>query len=190
VCGRRWYVTGQPLEVVLPQVAAGQAAGVLSAEHARVVAAIMKELPASVGPVEVALAEQELVAAAGQLRPREVGVVGRRLLAYLHPDGQLCSEVEQARRRSFRLVAQADGSYRAAGRLTPTCGALLPAWLSPRSAPRPATAGDELPTDTDRADQSTDPPAQTPFTVTRLTMPGAPPTKRPPGPARWPLCAV
>jgi hypothetical protein len=138
VCGPRWSPTGERLDTLLPEVAAGQASGVVSVEHARVIAATLDELPSSVDPVDVSAAERQLVRAAAHLRPRQVGVLGQRILAYLDPDGVLGSDEEHARRRSFALIPEADGSYRATGRLTPTCGALLQSWLAPRSAPRPA----------------------------------------------------
>ena len=135
LCGPRWSLTGEPLETLLPEVAAGQAAGLVSPEHARVIASVIEQLPATVAPAEVALAEEHLVEAAKGLRPREVGLLGQRILSQLDPDGVLGSDEEHARRRSFALIPQVDGSYRATGRLTPSCGALLQTWLSPRSAP-------------------------------------------------------
>ena len=138
VCGPRWSLTGEQLDTLLPDVAAGQAAGVVSPEHARVIAATLEELPSSVDPSDVSAAERHLVTAATHLRPRQLGVLGQRVLAQLNPDGVLGSEEQHARRRSFALIPEADGSYRALGRLTPACGALLQSWLTPRSAPRPA----------------------------------------------------
>ncbi|HST47908.1 HNH endonuclease signature motif containing protein [Jatrophihabitans sp.] len=144
VCGPRWSLTGERLESLLPEVAAGQAAGVVSVEQARVIAETLEELPGSVAPADVSAAERHLVVTAAHLPPRQVGIAGRRILAQLDPDGVLASDAEHARRRSFALMPQADGGYRAVGRLTPACGALLLSWLSPRSAPRPAQgmAGD------------------------------------------------
>lgn len=138
LCGPRWALTGEPLETLLPQVAAGQASGVVSAEQARAIASTLAQLPNSINPAEASAAEQHLVTAAAQLPPRQIGILGQRILAQLDPDGVLGSDEEHTRRRSFALLPQADGSYRAAGRLTPACGALLLTWLSPRSAPRPA----------------------------------------------------
>jgi hypothetical protein len=140
VCGPRWSLTGERLEPLLPRVAASQADGVLSAEHARVIASTIERLPASVAPADAIAAEEHLVRAAGQLRPREVGLVGQRILAHLDPDGVLQSDAEHARRRSFSVTPESGGGYRASGRLTPACGALLLTWLSPRAAPRPATS--------------------------------------------------
>lgn len=137
-CGPRWGLTGELLETLLPAVAAAQAAGVVSSEHARVIASTLDELPSSVDPSDVSTAEQQLVTAATRLRPREVGVVGQRILAHLNPDGVLASDEEHARQRSFALIPEANGGYRATGRLTPACGAQLLAWLTPRSAPQPA----------------------------------------------------
>jgi hypothetical protein len=145
VCGPRWGLTGEQLETLLPEVTAAQAAGVVSPEHARVIAATLHELPGSVDPSEVSSAERQLVRAAAQLRPRQVGVLGQRILAHLNPDGVLASDEEHARHRTFALIPEANGGYRAVGRLTPACGALLLSWLTPRSAPRSAAdAADQL----------------------------------------------
>lgn len=140
VCGPRWSVTGERLEPLLPRVAAGQAAGVLSAEHGRVIASTIERLPASVAAADIDGAEAHLVRAAAQLRPREVAVVGQRMLAQLDPDGVLQSDSEHARRRSFSVPPDSDGGYRASGQLTRACGALLLTWLTPRAAPRPASS--------------------------------------------------
>jgi hypothetical protein len=137
LCGPRWSLTGERLQTLLPEVAAAQAAGVVSTEHVRVIAAALDELPASVEAADVAAAEQHLVTAATQLQPRQVGLLGQRILAQLNPDGVLASDEEHARHRSFALIPEANGSYRATGRLTPSCGALLLSWLTPRSAPQP-----------------------------------------------------
>jgi Domain of unknown function (DUF222)/HNH endonuclease len=137
LCGPRWSLTGERLQTLLPEVAAGQASGVVSSEHARVIAATLEELPACVDAADVSAAEQHLVTAAAHLQPRQVGVLGQRILAQLNPDGVLASDEEHARHRSFVLVPEANGSYRATGRLTPSCGALLLSWLTPHSAPQP-----------------------------------------------------
>jgi len=137
-CGARTGLTGQPLPPQLPALAAAQADGAVSAEHTRVILTALGELPAAIGFEDRALAEKHLVEAATTLRPRQVAALGRRILAHLHPDGTLAAEAEQRRRRGFALRPEADGSYTATGRLTPACGALLLAALTPRSAPRPS----------------------------------------------------
>jgi len=137
-CGPRAASTGEPLPPLRPQLAAAQAAGQVSLEHTKVILAALKELPATLSVADYALAEKHLVEAAITLRPREVGLLGQRILAHLHPDGTLASATEQQRRRGFALHPNTDGSYTAAGRLTPACGAQLLAWLTPRAAPRPS----------------------------------------------------
>jgi uncharacterized protein DUF222/HNH endonuclease len=137
-CGPRTTLTGQALPALLPQVAVAQAAGQISPEHGRMIMLTLDKLPPSVSMEDRALAEKHLVEAALTLRPREVGLLGQRILAHLHPDGVLADNAEQQRHRSFLLHPEADGSYTARGRLTPACGAQLLAWLTPRSAPRPS----------------------------------------------------
>jgi hypothetical protein len=109
----------------------------VSTEHTKVILSTLQQLPPSVSIEDRHLAEKQLVEAATTLRPRELAAVGRRILAYLAPDGSLDSEAEQLRHRSFALHPEADGSYTAHGRLTASCGALLLACLTPRSAPQP-----------------------------------------------------
>ncbi|HEX8305674.1 MAG TPA: DUF222 domain-containing protein [Jatrophihabitans sp.] len=136
-CGSRTSLIGEPLSPVLPALAAAQADGVVSAEHTQTILAALKRLPAAVSVEDRTLAEKHLVEAAATLRPREVAMVGKRILAHPHPDGTLASDAEQQRQRNFSLHPEADGSYTARGRLTATCGALLLAILTPRSAPQP-----------------------------------------------------
>jgi hypothetical protein len=136
-CGPRHALTGQSLPPLLPQLAGAQATGQLSTEHARVILHTLAQLPGTVSAADHAQAEQHLVEAAHTLRPREVGLLGQRILAHLNPDGVLDSEVEQQRRRGFALHPNTDGSYTATGRLTPGCGALRQACLTPGAAPRP-----------------------------------------------------
>ncbi|HEY0167869.1 MAG TPA: DUF222 domain-containing protein [Jatrophihabitans sp.] len=135
-CGPRHTLTGQPLPALRPALAAAQADGSVSTEHTEVILTTLNNLPTEVSVEDQALAEKHLVEAAAILRPREVAAVGRRILAHLHPDGALACEAEQHRRRGLTLLAETDGSYTVRGRLTATCGALLLATLTPRSAPQ------------------------------------------------------
>jgi hypothetical protein len=139
--GPRVAVSGEALGSVLPAVAEGQASGVISVEQARAIAKVLDRVPGSVSPSDFELAERQLVQAAASLRPRELGQVGERILAHLDPDGTLNSEAEHQRHRNLMLASNSDGSYEVRGRLTPACGALLQAWLSPHSAPLPASDG-------------------------------------------------
>lgn len=138
----RTTLTGQPLPPLAPALAAGQLTGTVSPEHSRVILTALHTLPATTSTADLAAAEQHLTTAAGTLRPREVALLGTRIAAHLNPDGTLTTATEQQRRRSFALHPNPDGSYTARGHLTPTCGALLLATLTPRAAPSPATNTD------------------------------------------------
>ena len=136
-CGSRTSLTGESLPPLLPILAAAQADGSVSTEHTQVILTALNQLPVSASVEDQRLAEKHLVEAATTLRPREVAAVGRRILTHLHPDGTQACEAEQHRHRAFTLRPETDGSYTAHGRLTATCGALLLASLTPRSAPHP-----------------------------------------------------
>jgi hypothetical protein len=137
-CGPRLTLTGQSEPPLCPLVAAGQAAGSVSVEQARVIVRVLHELPSTLAAQDVEAAEQSLVEAATTLRPLQLGQLGQRIHAYLQPDGALDRDAEQQRLRTLALIPEIDGSYTLRGRLTGTCGALLQAWLSPHAAPSPA----------------------------------------------------
>lgn len=139
--GPRVSVTGEGLRPILPAVADAVTEGALSAEQAREIGRVLEQLPSTVPVEQVAEAERQLVRAGAQLGPRQLGQLGQRILAHLDPDGVLGTDAEHQRRRGFQLIPQADGSYQAPGVLTPGCGALLLASLTPRSAPQPAVDG-------------------------------------------------
>ncbi len=113
----------------------------MSAGQAKVISAVLDQVPSTVPLAEFEQAETQLVNAARTLPPKQVGDVGTRILAYLDPDGVLASDAEHQRRREFTLTALSDGSYRAHGYLTPTCGAQLLAVLDAHAAPSPAEDG-------------------------------------------------
>jgi hypothetical protein len=139
--GPRVSVTGEALPPILPAVATAVSDGRLSGEQAREIGRVLEQLPSTVPVERVAEAERQLVMAGAQLGPRPLGQLGQRILAHLAPDGVLASDAEHRRRRTFSLTPLADGAYRATGLLTPACGALLMAALTPWSAPKAATDG-------------------------------------------------
>jgi hypothetical protein len=142
--GPRVSIAGQALPAILPSVATAVSDGTLSDEQAREIGRVIEQLPSTVPAERVAEAERQLVMAGSQLGPLQLGQVGQRILAHLDPDGVLASNAEHERRRSFLLTPLADGAYRAQGVLTPACGALLMASLTPRSAPKPASDSPDI----------------------------------------------
>jgi hypothetical protein len=139
-CGPRASLTGEVLEPLLPAVAAAQADGSVSPEHAQVIVKTLDQFPPELTVEQLATAEQILLEVARQLRPQEVAKAGARYLAYLRPDGVLASREEQDQVRELGVHARSDGTVDVKGRLTARCGAQLLAALTPRSAPKPADA--------------------------------------------------
>jgi hypothetical protein len=133
--------SGRLLPPLLPALAEGQLSGTVSPEHARVAIKAIELLPESSDEQARIAVEQELTAAATSLRPRELGLLGQRLRIEVDPGAILMSDAEHQRHRSVAVIARHDGSYLVHGRLTPSCGAQLLAWLSPRAAPQPIAYG-------------------------------------------------
>ncbi|TQK69668.1 HNH endonuclease signature motif containing protein [Nocardioides sp. SLBN-35] len=76
-------------------VARGMRSGAVSAAQARVIVEAVEELPAELGPVLAAEAEQTLVGYAAHHPPRELKRLGRRILEVVAPE---VAEAEEGRR--------------------------------------------------------------------------------------------
>ena len=88
-------------------------------------------------PAAVAAGEKLLVEAAGQLGPKELGVVAASLVNAIDPDGvQPADEREHQERRFFHLKQRRDGCWAGDFRLTPELGQKLHALLGPLSKPQ------------------------------------------------------
>jgi len=132
---------GSEVAPQLPAAARMQEEGQLSVEQAKVIARTVELLPEAIPDQVRADTEQRLVTAAESVGPRQLGLLGQRMLVELDPAGVLTSDADHERHRRVALIPQHDGSYVLQGRLTPGCGAQLLAWLGPRSAPRPIVDG-------------------------------------------------
>src|SRR5882672_9009189 len=82
-------LTGQARPPLLPAVAAAQAEGAISPEHARVIATVISELPRDVEVEHGAAVEARLVAEARRFDPSVLATLARRVVALLNPDGVL-----------------------------------------------------------------------------------------------------
>src|SRR5882762_9253485 len=118
-------LTGQPRPPLLPVVAAAQAEGSISPEHARVIATVISELPKDVECEHGAAVEARLVAEARRFDPLVLATLARRVVALLNPDGVLADDVEHDRRRHASLSGNRDGSGELRAHLTP---AVLAQW--------------------------------------------------------------
>ncbi|MHA3700583.1 DUF222 domain-containing protein [Jatrophihabitans sp. YIM 134969] len=136
-CAPRVTLTGEPLPPVRLHVAAAQAAGLITADHAHTIDRAVDQLPVGL-PVEVLdAAELELLAVARMYDASDVAMLGRDLRDRLDQDGPTPRDEAQRRRRSLRLIQHDDGACTTRGDLTAGLFAKLQTVLSPLAAPRP-----------------------------------------------------
>ncbi|KAA1427928.1 DUF222 domain-containing protein [Nocardioides antri] len=128
------------------RVRSGMAAGVVSAEQARVIVAGLEALPARVGPEVVARAEEQLVAYAREFRPSELRRLARHILDVVAPE---IAEAEEAKRLEdeerharekcrLSLRALGEGSTRLSGVIPDADAARLRSYLEAFTSPRKA----------------------------------------------------
>jgi len=132
--------TGQPQPPLLPMVAAAQADGSISVEHAKVIRGVIAELPKDVEVEHGAAVEARLVEEAHRFDPNMLATLARRVVALLNPDGVLADDVEHDRRRHATLSGNRDGSGELRAHLTPVALAQWQAVLDPLAAPKPSDA--------------------------------------------------
>jgi hypothetical protein len=144
--GPRTGLTGEPLAPKLPNVAAGQAAGQIGAEHVQIIEKFFDELPARVDYQSRELAEADLARIATGLDPTQLRAAAQRLALLLNQDGELPDDAERARKRYFTIDKQgADGLSRVHGLLDPEARATLDAVLAKTAAPGMCNPDDEAP---------------------------------------------
>ena len=143
--GPRRGLTGEVLPPIFAQVAAAQAAGVISAAHARVITRCIDALPVAVQAEHDLAVEQTLLTHAQTLNPKQLGVCARRIADCLDPDGTLTTERDQHRRRDLRIHPRPDGSARIEGELTPLCAEALRTVMDTLARPQPAEDGTKDP---------------------------------------------
>ncbi|WP_131809608.1 DUF222 domain-containing protein, partial [Mycolicibacter sinensis] len=133
--GPRRTLTGEPLEPVLPAVAAAQRAGAIGAAHIEVIRKFFDYLPDGLDTATLVQAETELSELAGQYRPEQLAKLAGRMADHLHPDGNY-TDADRAKRRSLVLGPQdRDGMTPIKGHLDPqaraTLDAVLARWAGP-----------------------------------------------------------
>ncbi len=142
--GPRTSITGQPRPPLFPAVAAAQAAGDISIEHAKVITDAVDALPAAAQAEHAAAVEQRLVVEAQRFDPVQLATLARRISAHLDPDGVLTADADHQRRRSATLHANHDGSGELCAHLSPAALAVWQAVLDPLAAPAPTADGSDL----------------------------------------------
>jgi Domain of unknown function (DUF222) len=140
--GPRTAITGEPLPPVLPNVAAAQAAGMIGAEHLRIIRRFFADLPTAVDVETRQACEAHLARIAAEHTPDSLRKAAERLMALVHPDGDF-SDVDRARRRHLTLGKQeADGI---SGLLDPEARATIDAVFAKWAAPGMCNPDDQTP---------------------------------------------
>jgi hypothetical protein len=134
--GPRQAVTGEPLEPILATTAAAVARGEVSAAQADVIITCLEQIPPSAPASAWPVAEQLLVRAARVEPPRSLRQTANELLRRLDQDGREPVEEQVARKRSFTLIKNPDGSSTARGRLTAEATASWEAIFGSLAAPQ------------------------------------------------------
>ncbi len=138
-------LSGEKLDAQCPTLAEAFAEGAIGVEHAVTVIDVLDKLPVKVDAEHRAAAEKVMADYARVHTPKELRVLGARLLAHLDPDGALTDDQDRARRRSLHLSKQdAQLMSTLEGQLDPVTRALLEVVLDAWAAPGMNMPGDEL----------------------------------------------
>jgi hypothetical protein len=141
--GPRHGMSGEPLEPIFPEVAAAQAAGEISSEHARTVMRIVDAIPLALQAEHQATVEATLVEFARRMNPMTVAQLGQQIIAHLDPDGAKPRAEEEHRRRDFGAHKCTGGGATPYGHWTPEALAIWTPILDSLSAPQPESAEGE-----------------------------------------------
>ena len=143
--GDRTALTGEPMPPLLPHVAAGQAAGLVGAEHVSIIRGFLKDLPVWVDGPTRELAETQLVEVATTFGPEELRKAAGLIAALVNPDGEF-SDADRHRKRGVTIGRQGpDGMSTISGQVTPELRATLEAVFSKWAAPGMCNSDDDTP---------------------------------------------
>ncbi len=134
-------LSGEVLDPIFAVTAAAEAAGELSAAHAKVIIDAVNKLPNDLATDWEDRLEAELVASARTFDPAQLTKLAHRHLNHLDPDGTLREETYRDQHRGFTIAKRADGSSRVEGELTAPCTEVLLASLDALAGPAPANDG-------------------------------------------------
>ena len=115
----RTSLVGQPLEPVLPAVAAAQSAGVITGEHVTAIRDAIKRCRPGSTPPPRAQVEVDLVRVAAGVGPKELRETAALRLFLLDQDGPEPDDDERARKRHFTTTAQGRDAMTATARTSP-----------------------------------------------------------------------
>jgi hypothetical protein len=143
--GPRSTMLGERLEPLLPQLAALQRDGVVSAAKVQIVERALHTLSRpNLHPHAVQTAERLLTDQAPILAPAELHRFAQAVVAAADPDGpEPVDDQLQHDRRHLELEQRRDGMWQLHGRLSTTVGAQLNAIMDPLTTPRSTAIEDD-----------------------------------------------
>ncbi|CRZ17361.1 REP13E12 repeat protein [Mycolicibacterium neworleansense] len=144
--GPRRAVTGEPLPPELPVVAAAQGAGLLTADHVKVLRDAVKDLPGFVDQSTREQFEADLVRVAVGVGPKELKDTAALRLFLLDQDGPEPDDTERARKRGLTAGKQCrDGMIPLTANLTPEAAAVMEVLFAKFAAPGMCNPDDDEP---------------------------------------------
>ncbi len=146
VLGPRTTITGEPLDPVLPSLAAAQAGGQIGPEHIEIAVTAMGKIPARVTVADRERAERDLAEMATQFAPETFRRLAAHLIAVLDQDGKEPDDRQRHAQRGLRLGPQRpDGMSSLSGTISAELRATLEPVLAKLAAPGMCNAADEAP---------------------------------------------
>jgi hypothetical protein len=144
---RRRQKLAQALRSRWRRLAEACADGLVTTEQAQVIAAALDDLPCDLDPVLREQAEKHLIGLAVEHGPRELRILGRKVLEVIAPEtaedhehAKLAGEEKQARKRTWlRFRNTGDGTTYLNGRLPTPLADRLRAYLDAFASPRHPT---------------------------------------------------
>ena len=129
------------LDPVYGPTADALAAGVISPEHAKVIADTVETLPTEVAMQQRPRVEAALLDAAKHVDPHELGKAGERIRYLLDQDGRLAETDRHERNRQVRFTRRPDGTGRIEGDLTVEAAELVETAFDALAKPAPGDDG-------------------------------------------------
>lgn len=144
--GPRRSLTGEPLAPVLAAVTAAQGAGLITAEHVRVLRDAISRMPSFVDLQKRQQFEVELVGVAVGVGPKELKDTAELMLFLLDQDGPEPDDTERARKRGVTVAQQGrDAMTSLTANLNPEATAVWEVLFAKFAAPGMCNPDDEQP---------------------------------------------
>ncbi|MDV3124955.1 DUF222 domain-containing protein [Mycobacterium sp. 21AC1] len=144
--GPRRTLTGEPLPPLRAAVAAAEQAGLINADHVKVLREVIGRLPGFIDPTTCEQFEADLVRVAVGVGPKELKDTAELRLFLLDQDGPEPEETERERKRGVTMAKQGrDALTDLTARLSPELAAVMEVLFAKLAAPGMCNPDDEEP---------------------------------------------